>query len=487
MVTVITLNDKEYVLKYENIATILKAMTRPQLDLLFTKFEHDVPKPYFSKIISNCSYIASISKAFEKLAQEGIVGYKKMLECSHCGKLIAINDGNKVETKRGTVYYCEECLETQTEICPTCNKRKLKTETILLVNEDKTIITCCYPGVAHAENIRSCSHCRKLYVSKRDFWGNLTDRLCPICKEEYEICDNCGRAVLKDDIKGGMCSACIKSRKVRDAIKSYGYKPDPVFICAKDEVAYPEYMGLEWEMELIADSTYKRRKVRAVEDSEWNNSERNKFFAYELNTLAEDWAYCKSDGSLDYCVEFVTHPITLKAWEKDYYSKLQAIKECMKAWGCRTKASTAGIHIHFSRSKLDDATIKRICWFLSQTDNYEFMRKFCHRNKDNMTHWAKRHSYWSSKLDNFYYDTDSRYRIVNLCNRNTIEFRCFGYTTDVDEIMIYLYAVDSIVNYCRDHKNKDVEKASMIEVLTYRNTEKMVQYLEGRSDLEECV
>lgn len=489
MVTIITVNNQEFVVKPENISKLFKAMNKEQLDALFKNIASEkYPQSVLSLVLGTETYIGSLMKGFEKLAQQGLIDYKKMHQCDRCKTTFAAGEHNEIHTRRGKEIFCDDCLRDYAEICPTCGHNRLKTEVIQIVNDNKTVSTCCFAGTRQMEHLIRCVNCHKLYVNEHSYWSfSNSDTLCPICRDHFETCGDCGRAMPKGTLVNGICTRCVKARKVRDAIKSYGYKPDPKFISAKNENAPLEYMGLEWEMELIPDGTFKRRKHKAVEDEEWINESRHRFFAQELNELSEDWGYCKSDGSLDYGVEFVTHPITLKAWVQDYYPKLCAIKEAMKAWGCRTKASTAGIHIHYSRSKLDTATIRRICWLLSQDKVYEFMRKFCHRNTENMTHWAKKHSNWNTRLDNFIPDTGSRYKIVNLCNSNTIEFRCFGYTVNVDEIMAYLYAVDSIVNYCRDHKNQDVEKANIIEVLTYRNTEKMVEYLEKRSDLDKCV
>jgi hypothetical protein len=487
MITILEINNKDYVLKIENLSQIFRAMSKEQIDIFFRYITGESRQPRYDVIVGTDTYIGSIINVFEKMSKQGIIGYKKMHECGKCRKAFIATKDNEVVTRRGKTILCKDCLQELSEECPHCHSRRLKTEVVQFVADDKTIISCCYKGIhEQEEHLHNCVHCRRLFVNNSWHFSS-SHTLCPICRDEFDVCDDCGRPVEKGKLINGICERCHKAKKVKDAIKSYSYKPDPKFICAKEENTPIEYMGLEWEMELIADSTFKKRKHKMVENDEWLEDRRHTFFAYELGELGKDWAYCKSDGSLNYGVEFVTHPITLKAWIEDYYPKLLSISECMKAWGCRTKAATAGIHVHFSRSKLDSATIKRICWLLSQTDNFEFMRKFCHRNADNMNHWAKRHSNWSSPLDSFMPDTNNRYKIVNLCNSHTIEFRCFGYTNNADEIMIYLYAVDSIVNYCRDHKNQDVEKANMIEVLTYRNTEKMVEYLEKRSDLEKCV
>ena len=486
MVTIVQINGQEFVFKTENLSKIFKAMNKEQIDFLFRCLSIKDCATENSLILSTESYTGTLIKGFEKLSEAGLINFKKMHECDKCNKTFAAGIQNSIYTKHGKVVMCDDCLREHAEKCPTCKNLRLKTEVIQLVNSDKTITSCCMAGIKQLDNVRKCQHCNNIYQYKSTIFRS-SKLLCPICRDKFDICDNCGRSVKKGLLTNGICDTCIKERKVRDAIKSYSYKPDPIFMNAKVEHTPIEYMGLEWEMELIADSTFKKRKRKMVENDEWTESKRHKFFAYELGELTKDWGYCKSDGSLNYGVEFVTHPISLKAWEQIFYPKLLAVSECMKSWGCKTKAATAGIHIHYSRSKLDSATIKRICWLLSQPDNFEFMRKFCHRNADNMNHWSKKHSDWSSCLDRFCCDTSDRYRIVNLQNNNTIEFRCFGYTIDPDEIMIYLYAVDSIVNYCRDHKNQDVEKANIVEVLTYRNTEKMVEYLEKRSDLEKCV
>ena len=482
MVTVVTINGNDIVLKTNRVAPLFMAMNKEQIDEVFKILSNEITNYAYSinsLSVGTDTYIGTIDGIIKKMSQKGMLEYKKMYECNRCGKLYESNENDGILTARGWVRFCPDCIEKYTEICPECGKRRLIGETVELVHEDGTIVQCCYKGMQERNYLYRCTNCRRAYKLN---WED-EDELCPICRKTHVICPDCGCAYEKGSLIDGICSQCEKRRKVLNAIKSYSHKPRPIFKSLRNEPQPIEYMGMEWEMELQEDSTYKRRKNKMVEDEDWVSDDRHRFFAAELGELTKDWGYCKSDGSLKYGVEFVTHPISLKAWEQEYYSKLVVIKELMKKWGCKTKASTAGIHIHYSRGNLGALVEKRICWLMSQPKNHEFMRKFSHRNAENMQHWARQHSDWNNSIKSFEPDIEERYRIVNVCPADTIEFRCFGYTVDVDELMAYLHAVDSIVNYCRDHKNADIENANIVEVITYRNTEEMTKYLKKRRDL----
>ena len=255
---------------------------------------------------------------------------------------------------------------------------------------------------------------------------------------------------------------------MREAIKNYSYKPEPRFKRGKRERKNSDYYGLEWEMELSSSSAFEEREL-----------------AYELMELASEYAYCKSDGSITDGCELVTEPITLKAWEETYFDELKKIENKMKEMKCKESSKNAGIHIHFSRENLDDATIKKICYLLSKPSNYQYMINFCKRTKEKMNQWAGPYTY-SESFANFDPFRKSRYKIVNLNNSNTIEFRCFGYTNKAEDIRAYIYAVNSIIAFCKACKNINLLKnIDMQKVLAFGNTEYMTDYLKKRKMFRE--
>ena len=68
-----------------------------------------------------------------------------------------------------------------------------------------------------------------------------------------------------------------------------------------------------------------------------------------------------------------------------------------------------------------------------------------------------------------------RYHAINLTNRNTIEFRMFRGTLNIETFFATLQLVDNIVRYVKEHTNNDIQSLQFTDLLV---TDEMKSYWE---------
>ena len=176
--------------------------------------------------------------------------------------------------------------------------------------------------------------------------------LCPSCREEYFVaCSECGRLIPNseawydgnDDETPPYCESCYRE-KVDDALHSYSYKPSPIFYGGGSL-----YLGVELEVDGAGQSASHARTVLNV-----------------INRRKE-YAYMKTDGSLDDGLELVTHPCTLEEHRTKvpWADTVAAFREMHYN---SHNAGTCGLHVHVNRDALgehsaaQDETISKILY-----------------------------------------------------------------------------------------------------------------------------
>lgn len=354
------------------------------------------------------------------------------LTCVCCG----------AEVHRDDVYYvdghplCRDCADEETFVCDNC-------------------------GFRHWN---------------RDDQGDETLDLCPDCREEYYVaCHVCGRLVRtseacydEDDEEGTTpyCEECYQEQ-VGDALHSYSYKPTPIFYGGG-----PLYLGVELEVDGAGQSASHARAALNV-----------------MNRRAE-YAYMKTDGSLDDGLELVTHPCTLEEhmtnvpW-KDTVAVLRDMHYNSH------NAGTCGLHVHVNRTALgehsaaQDETIGKILYIFERF--WQEVLRFSRRTESQMNHWAARYGYKNSAkeiLDHAKYDSgNGRYACVNLTNHDTIEFRAFRGTLKYNTLIATLQFVDRICGVAISLSESEIKNLSWPEfvlLITDETTPELIQYLKER-------
>lgn len=332
---------------------------------------------------------------------------KEKLTCSYCGAELTEETAQHFDG----VTMCEECLDAKTVTCDNCGERTWKNDSI-----------------------------RTNYVT-----------LCVGCYENhYTSCDECGcllhndDALYDEDNDRYYCQSCYNSHRNR-AIKSYYYKPDPIFYGSGSL-----YMGVELEIDKGGEDNANAEKL------------------LDIANRVEEKIYCKHDGSLHDGFEILSHPMTLEYHETMNWKELfdKAIEMDYRSHN----TSTCGLHIHVNRSAFGDSfyeqeeKIARVVHFVEL--HWNELLKFSRRTEDSINHWASRYGIMTTAketYDNAKKKHTGRYVAVNLENVNTIEFRLFRGSLRYETFISVLQLVYEICRFAIMLSDKELENMSWSE------------------------
>jgi len=380
--------------------------------------------------------------------------------CNDCGCIIELWDG--YNDPDGSLI-CEDCFNETYYECEHC-RRVVYQDDIVEINDGE---------------LRVCDDCSGYYYECNDCggyftWGRMREtctgtNVCSDCQENYYICDNCGYLVHEDDIYNSengyiYCASCYD----RDIIKDHDYKPDPVFLGGRAT----GYYGIELEIDDGDDRTDCAR---------------------EIMNICGDKLYCKYDGSLNRGFEIVTHPATIDyhihemGWDK--------IIDIALKYGFRSHdTTTCGLHIHASRTlfgqdrTLQDLTIAKVILLVDKHFD-SIILPFSRRTSDRLREWARKPNANILEYDSEQSairkgrDTEynGRYQAVNLTNRNTVEFRFFRGTLNLETLFAALQFIDFIIEYSSNNNLKDVCIKDFRNVLQQQATGYLKDYLIQRN------
>lgn len=315
----------------------------------------------------------------------------------------------------------------------------------------------------------SCSRCGEV-IWRRDNAGDESTPLCRNCFGlHYTTCVRCRRPISDrvacyesgdDDEEYPYCQDCYDQRG--EGVRDYLFKPSPIF--------YGEgtrFFGVELEIDEGGELDHKARLLMDTG-----------------NVGGNDHIYCKHDGSLECGFEIVSHPMTL-----DYHMNIMpwcnVIAKARELGYTSHKAGTCGLHIHVSRSAFgeteqrQDACIARILFFFEK--HWEELLKFSRRTQTQLEHWAARYGYKTEPreiLDHAKSRRDrSRYTCVNLTNTDTIEFRMFRGTLNVNSFLATLQFVDRVCEVAVNLTDEQIKAMSWTSFAAGCERPELVQYL----------
>lgn len=169
--------------------------------------------------------------------------------------------------------------------------------------------------------------------------GDDRYNFCPTYRKEYFVtCSECGRLIpnseawYNEDIDDTppYFESCYWE-KVGAALHPYSYKPSPTFYSGGRSI----WRGIELEVGGSGQSTFHTRTVSNV-----------------INRR-EEYAYIKTDGSLDDGLKLVAHPCTLE----DHHTKIpwtDTVTSFQEIHYNTHNAGTCGLHVHVNRDALGD-------------------------------------------------------------------------------------------------------------------------------------
>ena len=353
---------------------------------------------------------------------------KEQIICSICGAILTEETSREFNGR----VMCENCFDENTVECECCHDR--------IWRED-------------AETDSHTTLCRDCYD---DFYTN---------------CEMCGRIIHQDDVwreegyDEDYCEACYNKLQ-ENPIKSYNYKPDPIFYGSGDL-----FYGVELEID---------------KGGEYDS---NADILLDIANCCGEHIYCKHDGSINNGFEMVSHPMSLE-YHTNKMDWLEVFNKAV-AMGYRShNTSTCGLHIHVNRSAFGEThdeqedVISRVVYFVEA--HWNELLKFSRRTELNIKQWASRYgidntaklTYDKAKKRNL-----GRYVAVNLLNYNTIEFRIFRGTLRYKTFISALQLVDEICRLAIAFDDKTFEGMSwsdFVANISKKNKPELIEYLKSK-------
>ena len=163
---------------------------------------------------------------------------------------------------------------------------------------------------------------------------------------------------------------------------------------------------------------------------------------------AENYIYNKQDGSLNDGIEIVTQPMDREFMDK-FLDMLGDKIDKIKEFSSGDTSRNAGIHIHTTRDKIPKDIQRKIhllfnyCFDMENVKYLSFLvgrRKTIKAEHDNM-------GYCACGCGNMTRQA-GRHEAVNFNNEDTIEFRMFKSTLNIEQIKSYFDIVDLSIEFC---------------------------------------
>jgi len=243
----------------------------------------------------------------------------------------------------------------------------------------------------------TCCNCGEFYhtTSIRVVDG---EAYCESCSEDLiASCYGCGRMCAAGEMystpNGDLCEGCYNEEN--EGIHEYDYRPHLKF-----RGKGPLFLGIELEVE-------------------FNNVDPECL----IDATDIPYFYLKHDGSLDDGCEIVSHPASFAWIQENFHDTWSPVLKLRKRGIKSYRTTTCGIHVHMSKKAFSKYHLYKFLRFFRE--NSKFIEKFSQREKTDLTQWASL-AWKDSIIDLAGGDRpSSRYRAVNLYNRDTVEIRIF--------------------------------------------------------------
>ncbi|MBQ7033884.1 MAG: amidoligase family protein [Clostridia bacterium] len=324
--------------------------------------------------------------------------------------------------------FCDECLREKTITCDSCGER----------------------------------------IYREEAQGDAFTSLCSSCYDyNYTHCEECGALIhnddahYEDDSDDPYCAECFAKLQAC-AIKSYNYKPEPIFYGSGNL-----FMGVELEID------------KGGEDNE------NAEALLDIANRYKEHMYCKHDGSIDNGFEMVSHPMSLE-YHMSEMNWGDIFRHAVSMDYRSHQTSTCGLHIHVSRSAFgksideQEDVISRIVYFVE--NHWNELLKFSRRTEETINRWASRYGISTTAKDTYKNAKDrhmGRYVAVNLENYSTIEFRLFRGTLCYKTFVATLQLIYEICRFAIQMNDKSMERLSWSEFVLKIPPDKaeLIEYL----------
>ena len=198
-------------------------------------------------------------------------------------------------------------------------------------------------------------------------------------------------------------------------------------------------------------------------------------------TNTENLLYVKEDSTCDY--EFVSHPFTWRYFNKYGKHIFYTLFNMLKNQGFVShNANDSGIHIHVSKASIKRTTLIKVLSLIYNPSNYNFILDVSQRKESSLKEWASPCLYkdFIDSVNNPYTFMTSninkprtlegqlnRSCAVNILPSNTIEFRLFRGTLNMNSFIKNLQFVKSCLEWADNTSLKDANENGVDSYLNY--------------------
>ena len=376
---------------------------------------------------------------------------KYEFECRECGKVRVVEgELTKLEEVMIDEQLCYSCATDIYTYCDMCEEVVKINETVEIYNcevdewqhfcedcEDNEDVFYC---VAHDrwELDRNSRYIRNYGTICNDefYWGDYFT--CPNCDEHWHIDDG----YWDDDTEEYYCDGCYQDVVENRVIKRYHYHTDEYEYekrkTTKDrEEKNDMCFGIELEVE-------DRCSDLTIND-----------MASILQGRTDDFIY-EHDGSLDEGFEIISFPFTKDYMKEELQFTIADMLNVLKVRGYGA-SERCGLHFHMTKTTWKN-TVKMAC--LMEYYQKE-LRKISKRSNGKIDRWCDFYTDLGkselcrlgvNRVEFALENDDSRYRALNITNRNTIEVRIFSATTNFEELMARWELVNNFYKWARENE-----------------------------------
>lgn len=312
-----------------------------------------------------------------------------------------------------------------------------------------------YPEIVNAVSMPTCDCCGKKIINPIRVGDK---KYCKKCYENMFVrCSRCGCNELRENATetrdgGYLCKDCGEYHFIT---AYHHYYPKVKFFGNNHSNTVP-YLGFELEVDEGGESD--RNCTKLMKD---------------INKPDELFAYCSHDGSLNDGFEIITQPASMEYHNsiKDVYTK--SFANLKKIGYMSHDTTTCGFHVHFNRSYYGDAEKACIRKLLFMTEKFwNELVLFARRPEHRMERYAKKIE--PMEITDYMRRADKsgshefHYYAVNLANRDTIEFRMFRGSLNVNTVLATLQLVNNMVIASKEKTLEEIKAMKFEDLLTTR-------------------
>lgn len=184
---------------------------------------------------------------------------------------------------------------------------------------------------------------------------------------------------------------------------------------------------------------------------------------------SDTYGYFMRDSSVGGGMEFITQPSTYDFYESNR-DTFESVFNCIKEHGfVADKTHTAGFHVHFNRDYYSDNENKYLENLLFAIDRYWPYLVYCSKRRvSSITKWARKYSTEPKEIVEMMGRgcLPDRYHVLNLRNKDTLEFRLWHGTLDIHSFYAILTLVNNLVIMAKSKTREEIENTPFEFLIT---------------------